>query len=200
MQQEEQQNRKKAIATSFKGVIYLVIVMLGIFGITSLVKMIGLSSGNFDAESKEEKAKWEESRQIREANGKLCLKKIADIDTGISSLPLRVYLHVLNYENGILQIQLDNQSGYTMEYREFWKIEYEKDGNWTELATLYNQTDEEKTELTYEDMKPVLLMDLTKVSMDCDLNKLGELKPGNYKILLDDLEAVFTLDEVENEK
>ena len=71
---EEQQNRKRAIQTSLKGIVYLVLVMIGIFGITSLMKMTGFTSAELEKESKEQKAEWEESRRVKEENGKLALK------------------------------------------------------------------------------------------------------------------------------
>lgn len=187
--EEELQNRKTAIQTSLKGVIYLVLVMVGIFAITSLMKLTGLSMVDQDAEVKAEKAEWEEAKRVKDANKKLQLKTEEDenANEGIASLPLGMYLSVVKYEDGILTVLIDNQSGYKMEYHESWTIEYEENGTWQEFGAGSKEAEE----------KALLLLDLTKASIECDLNQIGELKAGNYRILVDDLQAEFVLEEIE---
>ncbi|MBQ0001861.1 MAG: hypothetical protein KBT01_10070 [Clostridiales bacterium] len=192
---ENNTDRKRAISTSLKGVIYLVIVMIGIFGITSLMKMAGLTNVDRDAaEIKAGKEQWEENKMIKEANGKLELVKDPSADPAISFLPLGMYLTVTDYENGILKLILDNQSGYQMEYRKVWTLDREKDGAYEELGVLFQK---EEGINDPSDVKPVLILDLTKEALECDLNSLGRLEPGNYILHMEDIQAAFSLKEVE---
>lgn len=191
----DENNRKKAIQTSIKGVIYLVLVMIGIFGITSLVKMAGYTSSVEENEAREANKQWEEQKKVKEANSRLLLTHEENSNGEIAALPLGMYLKILDFENGVLKLELDNQSGYKMEYTEIWKIEVENGADYQELGVIYGQAGKEAA--SEKELKSTILLDLTKVVLNCDLNSLGELKPGHYRIWMEDLESEFTLKEAE---
>lgn len=195
---EKKINQRNSFLVSFRGVIYLVLVMIGIFALTSLVRMTGISSEIQEA-GEQETRKEQEAFQVKKKNGTLKLVENEEGNAEISSLPLGMYLCVLGYENGILELEMDNQSGYRMEYKEIFTIE-KKDsvsGEWAVLGTIYDAALTDPESFQMETVKGVLILDLTKARMKCDLNVLGELEEGQYRVIMDDITAEFALEEGE---
>lgn len=190
---ERKQNQKNSFIASAKGILFLVLVMIGIFCMTSLVKMTGLVKPETEEKEKQE----ENALSIEKANADLVLKKDVETEEGIASLPLGMYLRVIDYEKGILTLEIDNQSGYHMGYREVFTVVKEEDEEWQVLGTIIGSelVDPEETDL--DAIKEITLMDLEKTKASCDLNALGKLEPGNYQIMMEDIAAEFTLEKEE---
>lgn len=106
-----------------------------------------------------------------------------DVDAGISTLPLGIYLEVVDVsDDGIITLNIINDSGYQMTYGNEYYLQLLDDDEWIDVEPVkdYGWTDE-----------AIIIDDLTQRELKYDLSVFGELKAGHYKILKTDLEAEF---------
>lgn len=111
--------------------------------------------------------------------------KVGDSADGVSTLPLGIYMQVTDYQEGLLTVNIINQSGYEMTYGdEFFLQKQEDNGEWTTL--------EPDTETAAGDTVHTI-KDLTTDTVQYDLTCYGTLSAGHYKFLKMDLEAEFDI-------
>lgn len=108
-----------------------------------------------------------------------------DDDLDIAHLPLGMYMTVQDVTDGVATVLIDNQSGSVMSYGEYYSLQKELDGMWYELPIA--KTNIGFIDIAYE------LQDLEQATATCDLNIFGELSPGRYRLIKDDMTAEFTL-------
>lgn len=107
-------------------------------------------------------------------------------DSGISALPLEMYMTVLDVSDGVATVLIDNQSGYEMDYSEYYSLQMERDGQWYILPP--------KENMAFNDIAHIL-PDLESVTVTCDLSPYGALQAGHYRLEKDGMYAEFWLDE-----
>lgn len=102
------------------------------------------------------------------------------------ALPLlTVTLTVEDVTDGVVTVQIDNQSGEVFTYYDSFVLEREENGEWKQVPFL---EDAEFNEIAYE------LSDLCAHTKEYDLFAYcGELEAGNYRITISDISAEFTL-------
>lgn len=106
-------------------------------------------------------------------------------DYGISDLPLGMYLTVIDYKDGVLTLEIDNQSGYEMTYTEDFTLEIKKDGEWEVVPLKEGALIVDSTST---------IKDLEKNTVTYDLNDRYEsLEKGTYRISQEDMSAEFTI-------
>ena len=109
-------------------------------------------------------------------------------DQNISTLPLDITMRVVDYKDGILTVEIDNHSGYEMEYGNEYSLQKLEGEEWVEVKP--------KQEYGWMDIAHII-PDLTVNTETYDLTPFGTLSPGKYKLVKDDLEAEFELTEEE---
>ena len=108
-----------------------------------------------------------------------------DDEQDLSTMPLGIYLNVMDYENGILQVKLINVSGYTMTYgNEYW-LQKKTD---TGYINVEPQKEYAWDEVSYE------IEDMREVTLSYDLSVFGDLEAGEYRLCKTDLSADFELE------
>ena len=142
-----------------------------------------------DASDAEEGAAKEQltMEEIVEANSKLELVQgTTNEDLGISTLPMEMYLKVTGYHDGILLVDVINESGATMFYGRSYFLDRmnEATGEWEELPMV-------EAMMWAQDM--IEIADLETQSTECDLNPYGALEPGSYRIRKADMSCEFAL-------
>ncbi|MCD7945805.1 MAG: hypothetical protein LUF81_04280 [Clostridiales bacterium] len=115
----------------------------------------------------------------------LAASTVAD-ESGISTMPLEMTMTVVDLTDGVVTVLIDNQSGYEMEYGEYFSLEMEQDGEWYVLPP---QGTLEFNSIAY------ILQDMEQAEETCDLTAYGDLEAGHYRIVKDDMTAEFWLDE-----
>lgn len=106
-------------------------------------------------------------------------------DYGIMNLPLGMYLSVKEVKDGVVTLEIDNQSGYEMSYGGDFFLDVEKDGQWERVSM---QDGVAIADIAY------VIEDLEKQEYTIDLNALyGELEAGHYRLYQDDMSAEFDL-------
>ena len=105
-------------------------------------------------------------------------------DPGISSLPLGMYMQAVGFCDGILTLEISNQSGYLMEYGEDYALFIRKNGEWKELpwSEGYGWND-----IAYT------INDLETQLITADLSVFGKLESGEYRIVKSGMQAEFRL-------
>lgn len=106
----------------------------------------------------------------------------AERERQISTLPLGIYLKVVNYNSGFVTAKLINNSGYTMTYGEEYGLQKYEEGMWIDLAPQKEMYDFEEVH-EIEDLKEVVLV--------YDLSVFGDLPKGHYRLTKTDLSAEF---------
>lgn len=121
-----------------------------------------------------------------EADSRDRLKKEvqADRESNLSTLPLDMTMKAVSFVDGILTLEIDNHSGYTMSYGEDYVLQKWEDGSWTDMVP---EQEYGWTDIAYE------IEDLTTDTITCDLTFFGELPAGKYKLIKSELEAEFEL-------
>lgn len=108
-----------------------------------------------------------------------------DTDYGVADLPLGMYLSVKEIKDGVVTLEIDNRSGYEMTYGEHFILEAYKDGEWESVPMLEGTA---VHDIAYN------IPDLQKNEMTINLHALyGELEPGHYRFVQDDMLAEFDL-------
>lgn len=121
-----------------------------------------------------------------EADSRDRLKKEvqADRESNLSTLPLDMTMKAISFVDGILTLEIDNHSGYTMSYGEDYVLQKWEDGSWTDMVP---EQEYGWTDIAYE------IEDLTTDTITCNLTFFGELPAGKYKLIKSELEAEFEL-------
>ncbi|MCC8181780.1 MAG: hypothetical protein LIO45_02185 [Clostridiales bacterium] len=114
----------------------------------------------------------------------LAASTVAD-ENGISTMPLEMTMTVQDITDGVVTVLIDNQSGYEMEYGEYFALEMEREGEWYVLPP--------KDALDFIGIA-YILPDMEQAEATCDLTAYGELEAGHYRIVKDDMTAEFWLD------
>ena len=107
-------------------------------------------------------------------------------DQNISTLPLDITMRVVDYKDGILTVEIDNHSGYEMEYGDEYSLQKLEGEEWVDV--------ESKQEYGWDEIAHII-PDLTVNTETYDLTPFGTLSPGKYKLVKNDLEAEFELTE-----
>lgn len=123
------------------------------------------------------------AQDMESGNRELELVKV-QTNENIANLPLRMYMEVADYSFGVVTVYLNNQSGYEMTYGHEYYLDYRDDNQWFELEPVY--------EYEWND-EEVIIKDLEQSVEVYDLNVFGELKPGQYRLRKNDMEAEFEL-------
>lgn len=103
----------------------------------------------------------------------------------ITHLPLGMDMTVEDVTDGIATVRIDNQSGYVMSFSEYYSLQKEVGGMWYELPV--TKTNIGFIDIAYE------LQDLEQATVTCDLTIFGDLSPGRYRLVKDDMTAEFSL-------
>lgn len=125
-----------------------------------------------------------------EAAGQDRLKKDA-LSTGesnLSTLPLDMTMEAVSFVDGILTLEIDNHSGYTMTYGDDYVLQKWENDDWTDMVP--------EQEYGWHDIAHEI-EDLTTDTVTCDLTFFGELPAGRYKLIKSEMEAVFELNPVQ---
>lgn len=105
----------------------------------------------------------------------------------IATLPLKVTMKAVAYENGQLAVLIDNQSGREYRYGKEYFLQKKVDDNWQDMEAVEE----------YGWPKISLQLNDTENTTEIyDLTVFGELETGEYKLVKNDLEAEFTLTEI----
>lgn len=125
-----------------------------------------------------------------EAVGQDRLKKDA-LSTGesnLSTLPLDMTMEAVSFVDGILTLEIDNHSGYTMTYGDDYVLQKWENDDWTDMVP--------EQEYGWHDIAHEI-EDLTADTVTCDLTFFGELTAGRYKLIKSEMEAEFELNPVQ---
>lgn len=125
-----------------------------------------------------------------EAAGQDRLKKDASSngESNLSTLPLDMTMEAVSFVDGILTLEIDNHSGYTMTYGDDYVLQKWENGEWTDMVP--------EQEYAWHDIAHEI-EDLTKDTVTCDLTFFGELPEGRYKLIKSEMEAEFELNPVQ---
>lgn len=128
-----------------------------------------------------------------DASGELCLKESGAEDAGIANLPLEMYLSVDDYKTGSLTVTISNQSGYEMQYTEDFALEKKVDDVWEELTPQGEESEGSAHSVADPEETAHTIADLEEVQLTLDISGYEPLEEGEYRLLLDDMYAEFTL-------
>lgn len=107
-------------------------------------------------------------------------------DYGISNLPLGMYLSIKEIRDGVVTLEIDNQSGYEMTYNGDFILEVQENGQWETVSMLDGAV---IVDVLYT------IPDLQKDTLTIDLYSLyGTLSPGHYRLMQEDMSAEFDLE------
>lgn len=107
-------------------------------------------------------------------------------DYGISNLPLGMYLSIKEISDGVVTLEIDNQSGYEMTYNGDFILEVQENGQWKTVSMLDGAV---IVDVLYT------IPDLQKDTLTIDLYSLyGTLSPGHYRLMQEDMSAEFDLE------
>lgn len=122
-----------------------------------------------------------------ETAGQDRLKKTAQTNSEghLSTLPLDMTMKAVSFVDGILTLEIDNHSGYTMSYGADYRLQKWENDTWTDMVP---QQEYAWNDLAYE------IEDLTIHTVTCDLTFFGELPEGRYKLIKSEMEAEFELE------
>lgn len=109
-------------------------------------------------------------------------------ESNLSTLPLDMTMEAVSFVDGILTLEIDNHSGYTMTYGNDYVLQKWENGDWTDVVP--------EQEYAWNDIAHEIV-DLTKATVTCDLTFFGELPEGRYKLIKSELEAEFELNPVQ---
>lgn len=118
----------------------------------------------------------------------LVLQTEEDQNGDISFLPLGVYLKPVSYENGMLTMVIDNQSGDDYYYGKEYMLQKQYGEEWFDVDPV--------EEYGWPKIS-LMVKDLETAYEVYDLTVFGELEAGTYKLVKNELEAEFTLMEAE---
>lgn len=122
-----------------------------------------------------------------EPTGRDRLKKDASLngESNLSTLPLDMTMEAVSFVDGILTLEIDNHSGYTMTYGDDYVLQKWENGDWTDMVP--------EQEYAWNDIAHEIA-DLTKDTVSCDLTFFGELPAGRYRLIKSEMKAEFELD------
>ena len=95
-----------------------------------------------------------------------------------------VIMTVTDLRDGVLTVQLDNQSGADYDYDGYYSLLREEDGVLREISA--------QEQIAVEDVL-YTVADQAQATVTCDLNCFGPLASGRYRLLKGDLSADFVL-------
>lgn len=116
----------------------------------------------------------------------LSLKVEDNENEGIAFLPLGVYLRPIAYENGQLKVEIDNQCGSDYYYGMDYALQKKDGENWIDVEPV--------VEYGWPKIS-LMVKDTEKATEEYDLTVFGDLEAGSYKLVKNELEAEFTLEE-----
>ena len=105
-------------------------------------------------------------------------------DSELSTMPLDMIMRVVGFENGIVTVEIDNHSGYEMDYGDEYTLQRLEGEEWVEVQP--------EKEYAWKDVLHTI-PDLTVAEETYDLTVFGELPSGKYKLVKNDLEAEFEI-------
>lgn len=103
----------------------------------------------------------------------------------IDNMSLYVDLSVKDYQDGIVTVELFNQSGYTMIYGEEYSLQKYENEEWVDVKAKRAYT---WNEIAHE------IKDMETVELQYDLSVFGSLKAGRYRLIKNDMMAEFELE------
>lgn len=125
-----------------------------------------------------------EAVTVEETHGIQVEPKETD-DYGVMNLPLGMYLSVKEVKDGVVTLEIDNQSGYEMTYTADFALETEKDGQWESVPV---QAGAAIVDVLYT------IADLETQEYEIDLHAMyGELEAGHYRLSQEDMAAEFDI-------
>lgn len=184
--QSTPEDKKNSIRVSLRGILFLILIMVGIR------VLIALASGAGWIQT-EEKKEADSMEEIIEYNKQFKIEEKNAVNDGIASLPLMVYVDAVDYRDGILTVHVDNQSGFHAALKQIYRLELQEGEQWTELSPVAESGSAIGKKADQNDVEMLELEDLESQELEIDLNQFGKLTEGSYKLSIDDWSTEFAL-------
>jgi len=118
---------------------------------------------------------------------KLVIRK--EQESELTTLPLEMIVKATEYNNGILTLEITNQTGEEISYSDDFILAKSSDNG----QTYAHMTKLVSMDLINEEPSEYQIADCKTQKMTCDLRRFGKIEAGMYMIILDDFRCEFQL-------
>ena len=101
-----------------------------------------------------------------------------------SLFPDDMEMKAIDYENGILSVEITNHTEETISFDKQYTLAYEDGSGYSSMNRMIEED---------EEAEMCALGSNETAELACDLRVFGKVKPGKYMLLVDEMQTVFEL-------